>query len=201
MNYCDNSWYLRKCRDHCGNKKSFGAKQWCFNIEKAGKDSQFSLSFIWDYSYIEGYTKANGNLKAFIEGVVIAVSDYKVWRTEKFRLYADDDYAMNHGAALINDVRSVLKDPIIIYLYNKYMPSAKLKPRKSIDFNRMYRFCWWKNFFYRLFLCCCGWIFCLLYYLGSVFMDGVGELGIRFQKAEDEAKRKKITRKMGEMIF
>lgn len=189
---CSNrSWYLRRCKDDFGDKKGKynHVTQWCFNFQKAGDPSQFSLSFIWDYSYIKGYSRMNGMREAFIEGVVIAVCDYKVWKTEKFRLYANDDYAVDDGAVLLNDVRSVLKDKLLIQLYDRYMPTAELKPRKLVDFNRKYHIFWWKNFFRRLFLWCGGWIFCLLRYLACWILAKAEDLLGWIQEARKKAKR------------
>lgn len=190
--------YLRKCKYSDGKVNYSSNKQWCFSFENKEDNSQFSLSFIWDSSYIKGYENAEGARKAFIEGVVIAVCDYEVWKTENFRLYAKDDYVADdktdYGVALLNDVRSVLKDKLIIKLYDKFMPTAELKPRKEVSFAAKYRFFWWKNFFRRLYLCCGGWVFILLYSLGCLIMDSVENVGISCREAEKKAKRKRKSR-------
>lgn len=183
--------YLRRCKNSFGDKKADYdlVNQWCFSFLRKDDLSQFSLSFIWDYSYIKGYTRENGMREAFVEGVVIAICDYKVWKTEKFRLYAKDEYVVDKGAALLNDVRSILKDKMLIRLYDKYMPAAELKPLKLVDFNRKYRIFWWKNFFRRLFLWCGGWIFLCLYHLMRWSLIGATDLLGWVKESIKEVKR------------
>lgn len=186
------SWYLRRCKDNFGDKRIGGVKQWCFIFQREGDCSSFSLSFTWDYSYIRDRHLTTAGYQAFIEGVVIAVCDGKIWKKENFRLYVNNDYAADYGADLLNDVRSVLKDELLIQLYDRFMPRAEVKPRKEVDFTSSYRCFWWKNFFFRLAMCCGGWVVWLL----SFMIEAIGAfLATMLSATEQAQKRQKKMKK------
>lgn len=189
--------YLRICRDSYGDAKTLSTKrQSCFVFLNAeNKRQRLALSFVWDYSHVKWYKDKSGRLESFIEGVMIATCDDVVWKTENFRLYCNDDYGFDDGAVLLNDVRSVLKDKVLIGLYDKFLPPAEIKPRKEIDFSPKHRRCRLKTFFCKLFLWCGGWIFIVLKELYKFIRYGFEECCEYYQDRKEKFLEKRESRR------